>query len=144
MPANPLIALDLLETNIAVDRQEIDIQVNVGIPAIAVDLEETPDIEINVGIPAIVLEVGNGVNQGPPGPSGALQMIFGETPSGTIDGVNTNYTSAYPYSPNTIAVFLNGLRLRRTNDYTETGSQSFRFVNSPLPGDSLSIDYLQP
>ena len=71
-------------------------------------------------------------------------MVFGETPAGTIDGANKNYTSAYAYSANQLAVFLNGLRQRRTSDYTETGSQSFSFLNAPLPGDSLSIDYTQP
>jgi hypothetical protein len=70
--------------------------------------------------------------------------VWGETPSGTIDGSNKNYTSAQPYSPTTLAVFLNGLRMRRSGDYTETGSNSFSFVTAPLPGDSLSIDYMQP
>jgi hypothetical protein len=68
--------------------------------------------------------------------------VWGETPSGTIDGSNKNYTSAQPYSPTTLAVFLNGLRQRRSADYTETGSNSFSFVTAPLPGDSLSIDYM--
>jgi hypothetical protein len=80
---------------------------------------------------------------GPPGPSVTLQIIWGETPSGIIDGVNKNYTSAYLYSSNQLAVFLNGLRQRRADDYAETGSQSFNFVSAPLPGDSLSIDYVR-
>jgi hypothetical protein len=82
--------------------------------------------------------------QGPPGPSGTLKIIWGETPSGTIDGINKNYTSAYVYSANQLAVFLNGVRQRRTGDYTETGNQSFSFVSAPLLGDSVSIDYIQP
>lgn len=84
---------------------------------------------------------------GPPGPSGGgggtTQIISGETPTGAINGVNTNYTTAYPYVANTLAVFLNGLRQRRANDYNETGTQSFSFLSVPLPGDSLSIDYVQ-
>jgi hypothetical protein len=80
---------------------------------------------------------------GPPGPPGTSQIIWGETPTGIIDGVNKNYTSAYLYSPNQLAVFLNGMRQRRTDDYAETGAQSFSFVSAPLPGDSLSIDYVR-
>ena len=85
---------------------------------------------------------------GPQGPAGSggtgTVQTWGETPSGNIDGSNMNYTTAYAYSPNLLAVFLNGLRQRRTADYTETGSNSFSFVSAPLAGDSLSIDYVQP
>lgn len=102
---------------------------------------------------ALVVTAKNGntltvLNPVPPPPSGGggggTIMTWGETPSGVIDGVNKNYTSAQPYSPTLLAVFLNGLRQRRPDDYAETGSQSFSFVNAPVPGDSLSIDYTQP
>jgi hypothetical protein len=75
------------------------------------------------------------------GGGSSLQMIWGETPGGTVDGVNKSFTSVNAFQSNLIAVFLNGLRQRRTDDYTETGSQSFHFANAPMPGDSLSIDY---
>jgi hypothetical protein len=70
-------------------------------------------------------------------------MVWGETPTGAIDGANLHYASANPYSPGLLGVYLNGLRLRRAADYTETGTQTFQFLNAPLPGDSLSIDYVQ-
>jgi hypothetical protein len=85
--------------------------------------------------------------QGPPGPPGASaasKTVCGETPIGAINGTNLNYASANPYSPGLLSVYLNGLRLRRSADYNETGSQSFQFLSAPLPGDSLSIDYIQP
>jgi hypothetical protein len=84
--------------------------------------------------------------QGPPGTdaAGALIMTWGETPIGVINGSNHDFSSVNPYRAGLLAVYLNGLRQRRTADYSETGSQSFSFVNPPLPGDSLSIDYVQP
>jgi hypothetical protein len=106
-----------------------------------VSFEKSAGSSWPVAIPSLIGPAGPA---GPPGTSAATKMIWGEDPSGTIDGVNTSFASANPYSPNLIAVFLNGLRQRRTADYTETGSQSFQFVNAPLPGDSLSIDYIQP
>jgi hypothetical protein len=81
---------------------------------------------------------------GPQGPAGLTKSIWGETPVGAINGTNLNYASANPYSPGLLSVYLNGLRLRRSADYNETGSQSFQFFSAPLPGDSLSIDYIQP
>jgi hypothetical protein len=85
---------------------------------------------------------GTGHWTAPAGGGGPASAIWGETPVGSIDGTNINYTTANPYTSGHLAVYLNGLRLRRTSDYTETGSQSFKFVSAPLPGDSLSIDYM--
>jgi hypothetical protein len=82
--------------------------------------------------------------QGPPGTGTAAIQVWGETPVGAINGTNLSYTTANAYSAGLLAVYLNGLRMRRTADYTETGSQSFQFVNAPLSGDSLSVDYIQP
>jgi collagen type VII alpha len=82
---------------------------------------------------------------GPPGTSGGIAVqVWGETPTGTIDGSNRNYTTANPYTAGLLSVYLNGLRQRPTADYSETGNQSFQFLNAPLAGDSLSIDYIKP
>ncbi len=86
-----------------------------------------------------------GDNSWQPPPSSVVPaIIWGEIPSGLIDGINQNYTSAHAYLSGRLAVFLNGLRQRRLDDYTETGSNSFRFLYPPVPNDSLSIDYIQP
>ena len=71
-------------------------------------------------------------------------MIFGEIPGGAINGVNKVFTSANAFRANSLGVFLNGLRQVRGGDYTETGASSFSFVNAPLAGDSISIDYVEP
>jgi hypothetical protein len=70
-------------------------------------------------------------------------LIYGETPAGTLDGLNKNFTTANTYRPNLLSVFLNGVRQRRTNDYTETSNQAFSFVVAPSSGDILSVDYMQ-
>jgi hypothetical protein len=83
--------------------------------------------------------------QGPPGTSGAaLKMVWGETPTGAIDGSNRSYATANIYTGGLLSVYLNGLRQRHTADYTETGTQAFQFVSAPLVGDSICIDYVQP
>jgi hypothetical protein len=70
-------------------------------------------------------------------------LIYGETPAGTLDGANKNFTTANTYRPNLLSVFLNGVRQRRTNDYNETSNNSFQFVVAPISGDILSVDYMQ-
>lgn len=86
----------------------------------------------------------DGVWAVPPGGGAVSAQIFGETPTGLIDGVNKTFTASNSYVANTLAVYLNGLRQRRAGDYNETGATTFGFLNAPLPGDSLSIDYTKP
>jgi hypothetical protein len=83
--------------------------------------------------------------QGPPGTGGGTATcVIGETPGGAIDGSNTVFTASNAYQAQTLAVYLNGLRQRRTDDYTETSSTSFTFVLPPRSTDSISIDYVEP
>jgi hypothetical protein len=108
----------------------------------AIDLQvqiDNPDLLVEWSTPQLLFPVeGAGIVGG-----GAVVEIWGETPTGSIDGVNTSFTTAYPHVANRLAVYLNGLRLRRSDDYIEISNQSFQFLSAPLPGDSLSIDYLQ-
>jgi hypothetical protein len=141
--------VDLAPTPIAVTlsssstNASIDCSVDLAPNPIAVTLLPSSNIDVALySGPQIDVNYGHQGVQGPPGPP-ALQ-VWGETPVGAINGTNLNYASANPYSPGLLSVYLNGLRLRRAGDYSETGSQSFQFINAPLPGDSLSIDYIQP
>jgi hypothetical protein len=113
-------------------------------PVLSFDVEPPSGLNFSIGeiqlnfdlnVPQIVLPVTAVFRQ-------IISNVLGETPAGAIDGVNRTYTTANPYIA--LAVFLNGLRLRHSNDYTETGNQSFQLLSAPLSGDSLSIDYIQP
>jgi hypothetical protein len=77
------------------------------------------------------------------GGGGSGNLIYGEVPAGTVNGVNKAFTTANTYRPNQLSVFLNGVRQRRTNDYSETSNNSFSFVAAPQASDILSIDYMQ-
>lgn len=70
-------------------------------------------------------------------------MVWGETPIGSINGVNATYSTANPYHSGSLGLYLNGMRLRPSADYTETGSNTFQLVAAPLPGDILIADYAQ-
>jgi hypothetical protein len=73
-----------------------------------------------------------------------VNAVYGEVPSGALNGLNKDFSTASPYSPLLLAVYLSGLRLRRTDDYVELSSTTFQLVNAPQPTDSLSVDYFQP
>lgn len=66
--------------------------------------------------------------------------IWGETPSGTIDGVNTDFTLAH------VPVLLRGIyrggsRQSETDDYTITGD-TITFIYPPQVGENIRVDYV--
>jgi len=81
----------------------------------------------------------------PSGTTGSIGLIpvVGEIPAGLINGTNLAYTTANIFQSGTLAVYVNGLRMRIGPDYTITGAQSFNMVSALLTGDSLSVDYMR-
>jgi hypothetical protein len=75
------------------------------------------------------------------GTGGGITVTWGETPTGAINGTNKVYTTSSAYVAGSLSVYLNGVRQGRTNDYTETTGTTFTFINAPLVGDSLTVDY---
>lgn len=73
----------------------------------------------------------------------AIDMVIGESPTGTIDGVNTVFTTALPYESGKLFVYKNGQRLILGQDYTETtpGTGTYTYLFAPLVGDLLRNDY---
>lgn len=69
-----------------------------------------------------------------------VTSVSGETPSGVIDGVNTSFTLANTSEPDTFSVFLNGIKLQVTNDYTLSGVD-LDLVSPPGVGDLLTCNY---
>ena len=73
-------------------------------------------------------------------------FVDAETPSGTIDGVNTTFTLANPPAPTTsLTLFRNGLMQRAGIDFTLSGT-SITFVsgNVPRSGDMMRAYYRVP
>ena len=70
-------------------------------------------------------------------------LVNGETPSGSLDGVNTLFTTANPFKASTLSVFLNGVKLMNVVDYTLNIPQQFTLVAAPLSTDYLRVDYLK-
>jgi hypothetical protein len=71
------------------------------------------------------------------------KIIFGETPTGAIDGSNTSFTLANTPITGKQQVQLNGLVLRSGagNDYTISGS-TITMLYAPVSGDYLAVTYI--
>lgn len=70
--------------------------------------------------------------------------VSDETPSGAINGSNTAFTTTQPYIGNSLEVFVNGVKQKRTAHYTETtpSTGSFTVGDAPIAGDIVSVNYL--
>lgn len=73
----------------------------------------------------------------------AIDMVVGETPTGTIDGANKTFTTSLPYEAGKLFVYKNGQRLILGQDYTETNpaTGAYDYIVAPLAGDLLRNDY---
>ena len=77
------------------------------------------------------------------GGDGTLSFVDSDSPSGTMDGANGQFTlSAAPNPASSLAVFRNGLLQKIGQDYT-LNAQTLAFVSgaTPQPGDTLLASY---
>lgn len=76
-----------------------------------------------------------------PPPPPQLQIVVKETPSGAVDGTNLVYTTAYPYIPGSLQVYVNGLAQSSFINETDPASGEFELDKAPLTGDNISVYY---
>lgn len=73
---------------------------------------------------------------------GTTAFVFNETPTGTVNGVNTSFTIANTPLTGSVKVFVNGLRKKLTTDYSVSGT-TITFVDIPATGSDIIIDYMK-
>lgn len=66
-----------------------------------------------------------------------------ESPSGDIDGVNDTFTlSTAPHSSKSVKLYLNGLILAQSQDYTVNG-QTITMAEPPQTGQEIYAFYIK-
>lgn len=66
-----------------------------------------------------------------------------ETPSGTVNGSNVTFTlSAAPEEADAVLVFLDGIKLKKTTDYSISGT-TITMVTAPALGQEITVHYLK-
>ena len=69
------------------------------------------------------------------------KFIDDETPSGTVNGITTAFTITNAPNPSgSLKVYVNGMRIRITEDYTFSG-KTITFLTAPPTGSILLVDY---
>lgn len=71
-------------------------------------------------------------------------IVVGEIPTGSIDGVNTDFTVTYEPLANSESVYLNGVLIADSGigDYTISG-KTVTFADAPEIGDTVRISYIK-
>lgn len=72
---------------------------------------------------------------------GGATMVYGEVPTGTINGSNATFTTEFDFVPETVQVILNGLVQKLVQDYNTSGTQTITLNVSPTSGETLTINY---
>lgn len=73
---------------------------------------------------------------------GSTTLVRNETPGGSVNGSNVNFTTAATFGTGSLKVYLNGQRLAPGSgiDYVEV-TQGFTMQYAPATGDVLLVDY---
>ncbi len=72
------------------------------------------------------------------------KFVFGETPTGSINGSNATFISQFNFVPESVVVLVNGLEQRRVTDFNTSGTQTIILSDAPLTGESVRINYIIP
>lgn len=134
-------ATEVLIDDVVGLRDELDIRTVKGLtytPSRAAAIGATGELEAAVGELTDCVRV-----DGSSGPCGDADFVDGETPSGTLNGVNTSFTlSGTPNPESSLQLYRNGLLQKDGTDYTVTGSAiSFLLASVPQTGDVLVASY---
>jgi hypothetical protein len=76
------------------------------------------------------------------GPSRSTE-VYGEVPSGVVNGVNAVFATAVPFRAGTLRLYLNGVRQKLLSDYTLVPPSTCVFVLAPRANDHILVDYLR-
>lgn len=66
-----------------------------------------------------------------------------ESPIGVLNGINPAFTSLFPFIPETLKVYLNGLRLKIIDEYNTIGNSEITLTVSPGNSETILINYIK-
>lgn len=103
---------------------------------IIVESEITAEVSPESEVTVIVSTEGE---QGPPG--AGVDLVAREAPSGSRNGSNVTFASAYDFVPETVVVDVNGLLQTPVTDYVTSGVRTVILAVAPLSGEVIHIAY---
>lgn len=71
------------------------------------------------------------------------QQVIGEVPSGAVNGSNATFTTEFSFQPESLRVYVNGIRQVIPDDYQSIGQFTIILAASPTVGENVQVDYLR-
>lgn len=126
---------------LSIDIEPVEVVVESVTPVVTIDMAP---IELMLAAEVTDITISPVGEQGPPGRDGdGINDVWGETPTGAINGANEIFTTALDYRATTTRLYLNGLRQTRGSAYTEDAPNILTLSFAPEPGDELTVDYIR-
>ena len=79
----------------------------------------------------------------PPPPDANEEWIIGEAPNGPINGSNATFVTDFPFIPESLMVYVNGLQQSRPDDFNTTGTQTIILTFSLEVGEEIAVTYMK-
>lgn len=70
-------------------------------------------------------------------------QVYGSSPLGVINGINATFQAQHNFIPETLVVYVNGLRQKIIDDYQTSGTQTVVLSASPVLGENVLFDYIR-
>ena len=70
-------------------------------------------------------------------------LVVNEVPVGDINGINKDFTTAYPFRAGTVKLKRNGMAMKGTDDYIVVSDTEIQFIRAPRTGANVLIDYMR-
>ena len=78
-----------------------------------------------------------------PPPTTEEEWIVGEIPNGPINGSNATFVTDFPFVPETLTVYVNGLQQSRPDDFNNTSDQTIVLTYSLEVGEEIAVTYMK-
>lgn len=74
---------------------------------------------------------------------GTNSIVSDETPTGTVNGINKLFTTSQKYVPNSLQLFIRGVKQARGVHFVETDPATGKFTvsDAPITGDNMLVTY---
>lgn len=67
--------------------------------------------------------------------------IYSEKTTGLVNGSNTIFNTAYSFIPESVEIFIEGIKLKVIDDYLTMGGNTIILQASPLQNESIMASY---
>lgn len=71
------------------------------------------------------------------------KLVIGEVPNGLINNINATFTTLNLFIPQSVEVYLNGVRQKIIDDYNTVGNDTIIFSVSPTLNEKILINYIK-